>query len=98
MNLTKRPDGLPRINFHCAVCDGPIDGYCVSDIANPPHKMTFNAYCHDTGIRWGIEDVEGFWESMAIYRGEHAAPMVLFNKQEQPERRDGHDPVDGTEI
>lgn len=98
MNLTKRPDGLPKINFYCAVCDGPIDGYTVTDIDNPPHIMAFNAYCHGDTIRWGIEDVEGFWESMAIYRGEHADPMVLFGKQPQPERRDSTDPVDGTEM
>lgn len=98
MNLTKRPDGLPMINFHCAVCDGPIDGYTVSDIANPDHKMTFNAYCHGTGIRIGVENPEGFWETMAAHRGDGAEGFVLFRPDvplpaPEPTRRDGR-PLD----
>lgn len=107
MNLTKRPDGLPRINFHCAVCDGPIDGYTVSDIANPPHKMTFKAYCHGDGIKIGVENPEGFWETMAAHRGDGAEGFVLFRPDgplpaPEPTRRDGRplDPphVEATEL
>lgn len=89
-NLTKRPDGLPLLKLHCEVCNGPVDGYTVSDIANPPHKMAFNAYCHGSSIRWDISDVEGFWEAMAVYRGEDAAPMSLFHKPTPAPNLDPH--------
>lgn len=102
MNLTKRPDGLPKINFHCAVCDGPIDGYTVSDIDNPPHKMAFNAFCHGDGIRVPVENPAGFWETMAAHRGDGVEGFVLFRPDvplpaAEPTRRDGR-PLDPPKV
>lgn len=79
--LVKRV-ALPPIHIWCEHCQTRADGYIIyeGDPAKGEPPQIMNIWCHGDGIRWAVEDVEGFHEMLAKHRvGEPGyTPLKVF--------------------
>lgn len=65
-NLDKREPTRPLLIW-CDTCDKQADRYMICD-GGKDAAMVFGIHCHGEHFIIGIEDVEGFFEEIHVYR------------------------------
>lgn len=84
-NLDKREPTSP-INVWCDKCQVPAERHMVYEGGAGDPPLVFEVHCHGDVARIGIEDVEGFYEVMAVYRGRTIFKDDWFHVFQQPDK------------